>query len=158
MNHDINKGPPVFRSPLTTLHSNAIPPPPPPVTTKHDEAVQTNASRSSISSGAPQFITMQASRTSVLRRQSSGVVGQQTLLDVGNVVEVPGGMMGTVRYIGSVKGKNGMFAGVELTEEWSARGKNDGDVDGLVSSTMSSDSNPGSHTNERMEQYKLFHD
>lgn len=66
--------------------------------------------------------------------------------------------MGTVRYIGSVKGKNGMFAGVELTEEWSARGKNDGDVDGLVSSTMSSDSNPGSHTNERMEQYKLFHD
>ena len=51
-------------------------------------------------------------------------------IDVGDVVNVPGGMHGTVKFIGSVKGKKGVFAGVELSKEWASRGKNDGDVDG----------------------------
>ncbi|KAL8898186.1 MAG: hypothetical protein Q9207_006830 [Kuettlingeria erythrocarpa] len=51
-------------------------------------------------------------------------------LEVGDTVDVPGGMHGTVKFIGEVKGKKGVFAGVELSREWAARGKNDGDVEG----------------------------
>lgn len=49
---------------------------------------------------------------------------------VGDIVDVPGGMQGTVRFIGSVQGKKGVFAGVELHPEFASRGKNNGDVDG----------------------------
>lgn len=55
-----------------------------------------------------------------------------TDLEVGDAVNVPGDMYGTVRFVGSVKGKNGRFVGVELDREFAARGKNDGDVDGSV--------------------------
>ncbi|KAI9806819.1 MAG: hypothetical protein M1833_002476 [Piccolia ochrophora] len=51
-------------------------------------------------------------------------------VEVGDMVDVPGAMHGTVRFIGSVKGKMGVFAGVELSKEYAARGKNDGDVEG----------------------------
>lgn len=51
-------------------------------------------------------------------------------LDVGDMVNVPGDMYGTVRFIGSVRGKPGRFVGVELDQEFAAKGKNDGDVDG----------------------------
>ena len=51
---------------------------------------------------------------------------------VGDFVDVPGGMHGIVRFIGPVTGKPGIFAGVELNQEWAARGKNNGDVDGCV--------------------------
>lgn len=51
-------------------------------------------------------------------------------LRVGDKVNVPGGMHGTLRYIGGVDGKKGTFAGVELAIEYAARGKNSGDVDG----------------------------
>ena len=53
-----------------------------------------------------------------------------TDLEVGDVVEVPGGMTGTVRFLGAVRGKNGVFAGVELSRQYASRGKNDGDVEG----------------------------
>jgi dynactin complex subunit len=51
-------------------------------------------------------------------------------LEVGDTVDVPGGMHGTIKFIGSVRGKKGLFAGVELSREYAARGKNDGNVDG----------------------------
>lgn len=51
-------------------------------------------------------------------------------LEPGDVVDVPGGMHGIIRFIGEVQGKAGIFAGVELSREWVARGKNNGDVDG----------------------------
>lgn len=51
-------------------------------------------------------------------------------LRVGDTVNVPGGMHGTLRYVGSVEGKKGTFAGVELAGEYASRGKNSGDVDG----------------------------
>ena len=51
-------------------------------------------------------------------------------LEVGDMVNVPGDMYGTVKFIGSVRGKSGRFVGVELGREFAARGKNDGDVDG----------------------------
>ncbi|KAL0938946.1 cap-gly domain containing protein [Colletotrichum truncatum] len=51
--------------------------------------------------------------------------------DIGDVVEVPGNMLGTVRFIGTVQGKKGTFAGVELHPEFSQRGKNSGEVEGV---------------------------
>lgn len=51
-------------------------------------------------------------------------------LEVGDLVDVPGSMHGTVKFIGTVQGKKGTFAGVELSEEFAIRGKNNGDVDG----------------------------
>ena len=51
-------------------------------------------------------------------------------IEVGDLVDVPGNMYGTVKFIGSVDGKKGVFAGVELSTEFATRGKNSGDVDG----------------------------
>ncbi|KAH4076634.1 hypothetical protein HBI56_096910 [Parastagonospora nodorum] len=51
-------------------------------------------------------------------------------IGIGDVVDVPGGMHGTVKFIGAVSNKKGVFAGVELSREWASRGKNDGEVDG----------------------------
>lgn len=56
----------------------------------------------------------------------------QEVIEVGDGVDVPGGMHGTVKFLGSVKNRDGIYVGVELSREWAARGKNDGDVDGLV--------------------------
>ncbi|KXJ95567.1 hypothetical protein Micbo1qcDRAFT_157557 [Microdochium bolleyi] len=56
----------------------------------------------------------------------------------GDVVDVPGNMAGTVRFVGSVDGRKGIFAGIELHPEFSARGKNSGDVDGVQYFTTSS--------------------
>lgn len=58
-------------------------------------------------------------------------------IDVGDTVDVPGGMHGVVRFIGSVRGKKGVFAGVELSREFASRGKNDGDVDGYAAQASS---------------------
>ncbi|KAJ5114547.1 hypothetical protein NUU61_000306 [Penicillium alfredii] len=51
-------------------------------------------------------------------------------VQVGDLVNVPGGMHGTVKYLGTVAGKPGRFAGIELSSEHAPRGKNNGDVDG----------------------------
>ncbi|KHN96306.1 Cytoskeleton-associated protein, Gly-rich domain protein [Metarhizium album ARSEF 1941] len=58
-------------------------------------------------------------------------------LVVGDAVDVPGGMHGTVRFVGAVQGKKGTFAGVELHQDFVARGKNNGDVDGVSYFTTS---------------------
>ncbi|KAK5109815.1 hypothetical protein LTR62_006548 [Meristemomyces frigidus] len=58
--------------------------------------------------------------------------GDGSALEVGDVVSVPGDMSGTVRFVGQVRGKTGRFVGVELDEEFAARGKNNGDVDGVT--------------------------
>ncbi|CAD0113060.1 unnamed protein product [Aureobasidium uvarum] len=50
---------------------------------------------------------------------------------LGDMVNVPGDMYGTVKFVGPVRGKQGKFIGVELASEFAARGKNDGDVDGI---------------------------
>ncbi|KAI9044561.1 CAP-Gly domain containing linker protein BIK1 [Aspergillus affinis] len=51
-------------------------------------------------------------------------------VQVGDLVNVPGGMHGTVKYLGGVAGKPGKFAGIELASEHARRGKNSGDVEG----------------------------
>ncbi|EEH46399.1 uncharacterized protein PADG_02497 [Paracoccidioides brasiliensis Pb18] len=62
-------------------------------------------------------------------------------IQVGDLVNVPGGMYGTVKFIGVVAGKPGRFAGVELAPEHAGRGKNNGDVEGRSYFTTSQ---PGS--------------
>lgn len=57
-------------------------------------------------------------------------------LEVGDLVDVPGSMYGTVKFVGTVQGKKGTFAGVELSEEFATRGKNNGDVDGYDIQTL----------------------
>ncbi|RDL36682.1 Uncharacterized protein BP5553_06034 [Venustampulla echinocandica] len=66
-----------------------------------------------------------------------GGEGNDNSLEVNDTVDVPGNMYGSVRFIGSVQGKKGVFAGVELSEEFAARGKNNGDVDGVSYFTTS---------------------
>lgn len=51
-------------------------------------------------------------------------------LQIGDSVNVPGGMDGTVKFVGEVNGKPGYFVGVELSRKWAARGKNDGEAEG----------------------------
>jgi hypothetical protein len=55
---------------------------------------------------------------------------QSTQVEVGDLVNTPGGMHGIVKFIGNVKGKGGVFVGVELEGELAGKGKNDGAVDG----------------------------
>jgi hypothetical protein len=50
--------------------------------------------------------------------------------EVGDMVDVPGDMYGTVKFLGNVQGKKGVFVGVELSEEFANKGKNSGQVDG----------------------------
>ncbi|KAI1345147.1 hypothetical protein F5Y15DRAFT_18638 [Xylariaceae sp. FL0016] len=57
--------------------------------------------------------------------------GPAEKLSVGDTVDVPGNLSGTVRFLGSVAGKKGIFAGVELHPEFASRGKNNGDVEGI---------------------------
>lgn len=85
-----------------------------------------------------------AQSTAVARKASlNALVGKPTTpthkmgadnpeLDVGDLVDVPGAMTGVVKFIGSVRGKPGVFAGVELSRQFASRGKNDGDVEGYV--------------------------
>lgn len=51
---------------------------------------------------------------------------------VGDIVSVGGGMTGTVRFVGKVKGKDDTYAGVELDPEFSTKGKNSGNANGYV--------------------------
>ncbi|ATY59391.1 Cytoskeleton-associated Gly-rich domain [Cordyceps militaris] len=60
-----------------------------------------------------------------------GRLGTADDVVLGDNVEVPGGLQGTVRFVGAVQGKKGQFVGIELTREFAPRGKNNGDVDGI---------------------------
>ncbi len=51
-------------------------------------------------------------------------------VEVGDLVDVPGNMYGSVKFLGGIHGKDGVFAGVELSREFAGRGKNNGDVEG----------------------------
>jgi hypothetical protein len=59
-------------------------------------------------------------------------VGLMDDFAVGEQVDVSGNMSGTVRFVGSVAGRKGTFAGVELHSEYALRGKNSGEVDGYA--------------------------
>jgi hypothetical protein len=63
-------------------------------------------------------------------RSVSAAAGAGDDIAVGDTVDVPGSMSGTIRFIGTVQGRKGTFAGVELHPDFAPRGKNNGDVDG----------------------------
>jgi hypothetical protein len=89
-------------------------------------------------------LSLTASQSAVARKASLNALiggpltptnrmgGDGQEIEVGDTVDVPGGMHGVVKFIGSVRGKKGVFGGVELSREYAVRGKNDGDVDGYV--------------------------
>ncbi|KAK4128809.1 hypothetical protein N657DRAFT_563493 [Parathielavia appendiculata] len=62
---------------------------------------------------------------------SPGRLGGSDEIAIGDTVEVPGSMTGTIKFIGAVAGRKGTFAGVELHPDYAPRGKNNGDVDGV---------------------------
>ncbi len=84
------------------------------------------------SEGGSSPFTMYPSRPANSRTISDDKYANQNL-EVGDMVDVPGMMHGTIKFIGEVKGKKGHFAGVELSKQFAAKGKNDGDVDGYAS-------------------------
>ncbi|KAI5291126.1 hypothetical protein KEM54_006236 [Ascosphaera aggregata] len=51
-------------------------------------------------------------------------------IQVGDAVRLPGGMQGTVRFVGAVDGKPGRFAGIELDATFAGKGRNNGDFNG----------------------------
>ena len=70
--------------------------------------------------------------TPATKRTVSGDMVGNANVEVGDTVDVPGAMYGVVKFMGEVRGKKGVFAGVELSKEFAARGKNDGDVEGWI--------------------------
>ena len=69
--------------------------------------------------------------TPIMARKAAPAASDESL-EVGDAVEVPGGMDGTVKFVGEVRGKPGYFVGVELSKKWAHKGKNDGDAEGCV--------------------------
>ncbi|KAF5020545.1 hypothetical protein F66182_7409 [Fusarium sp. NRRL 66182] len=111
-------------------HSRAAPPPLP---RKASLAQLTQGSLASIPDVSESYAV-----DSVLSDSSQNMVppttpgrSQAVNATLGDVVDVPGGMHGIVRFIGPVQGKKGVFAGVELDSDYTSKGKNDGDVDGI---------------------------
>lgn len=51
-------------------------------------------------------------------------------LFIGDRVTLPEGQEGILRYIGTIHGKNGEFAGVELINEFSNMGRHNGEFEG----------------------------
>lgn len=92
-----------------------------------------HASSPNLSLAASRNMARQASLSALVGGGSSpssrmGADGQSIV--VGDAVDVPGGMHGVVQFVGSIRGKAGVFAGVELSREYAPRGKNNGEVDG----------------------------
>lgn len=126
----------------TNFDDHAIPsspPPPPPPPPSH--ALASAVSREMLSRKTSYNQLTQNSLASIpdssavygLRQAGAGAgggSGRAGDVEVGDLVNTPGGMYGTVKFIGSVKGKGGVFVGVELEGELAGRGKNDGAVDG----------------------------
>lgn len=55
---------------------------------------------------------------------------RSSLINVGEKVRLPEGQIGILRYVGSISGKSGEFAGVELVDEWASQGRHNGDFNG----------------------------
>lgn len=89
------------------------------------------ASSPNLSLAASTALARKASLNALTAGQDTTMVGADGReIEVGDTVDVPGGMHGVVKFIGGVRGKKGTFAGVELAKEYASRGKNGGDVEG----------------------------
>lgn len=66
-------------------------------------------------------------------RQSDVFSRTHRPFEVGDAVRIESlGFEGTLRYLGEIDGKQGNWAGVELSGGFAGKGKNDGTVDGYV--------------------------
>ena len=99
------------------------------------------APRSSTASNASSYASRPESRQSDTRSTSrlgsstatstSAFVSPDGKWKIGDAVRINNlGFEGTLRYIGEIAGKAGVFAGVELGPGFRGKGKNDGSVDG----------------------------
>lgn len=101
-------------------------PPRPPNGTASSPALHLNASTASARKASLNALTGATSPPPTTT--AMGADGLE--IEVGDAVDVPGGMNGVVKFVGSIRGKKGVFAGVELSSEFASRGKNNGDVEG----------------------------
>lgn len=110
-------------------HSRAAPPPLP---RKGSLAQLTQGSLASIPDVSESYAVDTVLSDSSQNMMPPTTPGRSQAVNValGDIVDVPGGMHGVVRFVGPVQGKKGVFAGVELDQDFASRGKNDGDVDG----------------------------
>lgn len=124
---------------LKTAYATVKTPPVPPLPRKISLAALTSTSLANIPdvTGAYAYESVVNNRPSSRAQRNNKDMAPTTPgrpagddVSVGDAVDVPGSMHGVVRFIGSVRGKKGVFAGVELDQEFAARGKNNGDVDG----------------------------
>ncbi|EKJ68031.1 hypothetical protein FPSE_11842 [Fusarium pseudograminearum CS3096] len=115
-----------------TTHSRGAPPLPP-LPRKASFAQLTQSSLASIPDVSESYAVDTVLSDSSVNMMPPTTPGrsQAAGVSLGDIVDVPGGMFGVVRFVGPVQGKKGVFAGVELVEEFANRGKNDGDVDGV---------------------------
>ncbi|KAK3988052.1 Tip elongation protein 1 [Cladorrhinum sp. PSN332] len=119
---------------LYTSHSTRLAPPA--LSRKGSVAALTQNSLASIPDDSEDYaynsvLASDTPTTSMPSPPTPGVRAGAGDLAIGDIVDVPGNLTGIVRFIGSVGGRNGTFAGVELLPEHAARGKNNGDVDGV---------------------------
>lgn len=54
------------------------------------------------------------------------------VFNLGDIVKLPEGQQGILKYIGQISGKAGEFAGVELIDEWASQGRHNGEFNGYV--------------------------
>ncbi|EOO02119.1 putative cap-gly domain-containing protein [Phaeoacremonium minimum UCRPA7] len=107
---------------------------PPSLARKGSFAALTSNSLASIPDDTSGYVDTVLNETSTGGKMAPGPLtpgkaGAADEIQIGDNVDVPGGW-GVVRFVGSVQGRKGVFAGVELAQEFASRGKNNGDVDG----------------------------
>ncbi|CAE6505546.1 unnamed protein product [Rhizoctonia solani] len=102
---------------------------PPSVASTSSTRSKTPVSATSASRPRASLPARPESRTSNIGRSLSRA-GHE--FEVGDAVRIESlGMEGTLRFMGEIDGKNGMWAGVELAPTYAGKGKNDGSVAGV---------------------------
>ncbi|CAE6417958.1 unnamed protein product [Rhizoctonia solani] len=102
---------------------------PPSVASTSSTRSKTPVSATSASRPRTSLPARPESRTSNIGRSLSRA-GHE--FEVGDAVRIESlGMEGTLRFMGEIEGKNGMWAGVELSSSYAGKGKNDGSVAGV---------------------------
>lgn len=114
-------------SPLTSSHSNGS------VYSRPSSVASSSASfnQSRVQRAKTPTSARPPSRSSDVFARSSSRAGRG--FEVGDSVRIESlGFEGVLRYVGSIDGKDGLFAGVELSGGFAGMGKNNGSVSGCV--------------------------
>ena len=120
-------------SPRSHASASMAPPPLPTMT----PSSRTAATRSSNGTASATNKTPRASTAPQVNSVRTSSQSGPHDFEVGDHVRIESlGMEGTLRYLGPIDGKPGVFAGVELAPGFSGHGKNDGSVGGCVLSRL----------------------